>query len=130
MSDNVRIEAAISGPNRESAEAAVNDFIKEQFNAAPERGIQNQSGAQTRGGDLIEWITLVLSVPAALMTTLDLAERVKLKERVQRLLERVRSAGTTAEESVLLTIEEQPAIDLTRASVSEVVDALNPSRRT
>jgi len=129
MNEHLQMKAEISGPNREVIEAALNDFIKEQFDAKPERGIRLQNGDQTRGGELIEWITLALSVPGGLVAALDLAERAKLKARVQRLLEQIRSAGKEGDGSTVLKIEGQTMIDLTCASPAEVLDALSPVRR-
>lgn len=129
MSGLVPMKAEIFGPNREAVEAALNDFIKEQFDVEPIREIRCQSGDPTRGGDLIEWITLALSVPGALVTMLDLADRMKLKKRVQRLLERIRSAGNEDDGSTVLKIEGLPTIDLTRVSSDEVLDALSQLRR-
>jgi hypothetical protein len=43
---------------------------------------------------------------------------------VQRLVERLRSAGRQGDGGVVLRIGEQPPIDLTNASAAEVVEAV------
>jgi hypothetical protein len=84
--------------------------------------VRRRSDDATRGGGAVEWISLALSVPGALLTVVDLAERLKLKERVQRLLERIRAAGSEGE--TVLRLPGRPAIDLKEASAAEVTEAL------
>ena len=85
MSQPIPLNAEISAPNQEAVEAALREFMTEQFGAEPRRAVLHQSSDPTRGGDLIESISLALPAPGALLAVLDLAGRLKLKERFQRL---------------------------------------------
>jgi len=128
MSEPIQLNAEISGPNREAVEAALCEFMTEQFSAEPRRAVLLPSGGPTRGGELIEWVSLALSVPGALLAVLDLADRLKLKQRIQRLLDEIRSAGREGDGGVVLKIEGLPAIDLTQASAADVLNALGSTR--
>ncbi len=76
----------------------------------------------------IALIALAVSLPGAINELITLAERAKLKERLGRLLDRVR--GTAGpEDTVTLQIGDGPPIDLKGADAAEVLEALERMRR-
>lgn len=84
--------------------------------------------AREEGSQRFEWVSLALSVPGALLAVLDLADRLRLKQRIQRLLDEIRSAGREGDGGVVLKIDGLPAIDLTQASAADVLNALGSTR--
>jgi len=130
MSEHMQLKVDISGANREAAASVLSKFFREQFGTEPARPDPQQGSDQTRSGDAMQqWITLVLSIPVALLATIDIVERTKLKERVQRLVEQIRQA-VQGDGSVVLQVEERPALDVVYASPAEVVEALRPPEET
>ena len=119
----MKLEVKISGGRSDRLEGAITDFLQAQFGEQPTRS-QHAEPAPRREGTTIAVIGLLLSLPGAIGAAMQLAEKVKLKERIGVLLERVRDAASEDDDVVILTIDDQTPIDLKTATVETVADAL------
>ncbi len=119
----MKLEIKISGGRRDRIESAITDFLQKQFGEQPTRS-QHAEPATKRDGTIIAVIGLLLSLPSAAIAAMQFAEKVKLKERIDALLERVRDAASEDDDVVILTIDDRTPIDLKSATVETVADAL------
>ena len=76
----------------------------------------------------IALIALAVSLPGAVNELITLAERAKLKERLGRLLDRVRGRAGP-DDTVTLQIGDDPPIDLKGAAAAAVLEALERMHR-
>jgi len=80
---------------------------------------------EARKADPIAIIALVLSIPPAIQSTWDLAQRIKLKEKIDKLIAwaKDRSARGKANPSVVLPPEGK-AVPLDEAAPQQILDAI------
>jgi len=116
------ITITIAGPNSPALAAEVEAFLADALATQAER-LPLPEDQGIRRGDPLAVAALVLAVPGAIAATLDLAARVRLAERVDRLLERVRGTAAPAD-SVRLISDAAPELDLITAKRDEVLDRL------
>ena len=81
------------------------------------RPIDEPHAGEDLKGDAITVATLILTVPGAVVATLDLAERFRLSRKIQGLLKKIKESNGDA---VLHTDGEDP-LDLKTAGVDEVL---------
>jgi hypothetical protein len=81
--------------------------------------------AEGRKADPIAIIALVLSIPPAIQSSWDLAQRIKLKEKIDKLIAwaKDRSARGKVNPSVLLPPEGK-AVPLDQAASQQILDAV------
>jgi hypothetical protein len=83
------------------------------------------SGEARRDTDPVAIIALILSIPPAIQSAWDLAQRIKLKEKIDKLIAwaKDRSARGKVNPSVLLPPEGK-AVPLDQAASQQILDAV------
>lgn len=81
------LEFHIEGEQAETATAELQALIVEQFGQAPRRVPTPTSGPGREKSDPWTIAGVILVVPGAILATMDLAERLALKAKAQRLIE-------------------------------------------
>lgn len=78
----------LQGPQSGATAAALETFFAETFDAKARRENPRipPSGETEKAADPIAVAALILSIPGALLATVDLAERLQLKQKVERLI--------------------------------------------
>lgn len=76
----------LEGEAAETAARALAHFFDEEFGIITNRAAIQAQPAPGRRADPVAIAALVLSVPGAVLATMDLAERVRLKEKIARLI--------------------------------------------
>jgi hypothetical protein len=117
------VEIRLSGVDGPALADEAEDVLRAAAGTEPERRDRRPAEEVFRG-DPVAITALVLSVPGAVVSLLDLAERAQLAERVRRLLGRVRSADGAA----TLHVPGEPPLDLAAATEDEVMDRLARGR--
>lgn len=113
------IEIRLSGVDGHALADEAGDVLRAAAGTEPERR-EGKAREEVFRGDPVAIAALVLSVPGAIVSLMDLAERARLAERVRGLLARVRSADGAA----TLHVPGEPPLDLTAATEDEVMDRL------
>src|SRR3954453_6135233 len=80
------IKLHFEGQDSEAATAELETLLTAQFGHAPRRVSSPPPSDGDRRGASLALIALVLSLPGATENTLKLAERIRLRERVQALI--------------------------------------------
>jgi hypothetical protein len=118
------LEIALSGADTAAAEDAAADLLREIGGQVPERAVPAHLDANRK--DLATGIaaaTLVLSVPGAVLATLqllDMAARPRLRDRVDAVKKRIEPTFGDA----VLTTPKGRLIDLRRTPTDAIVDAI------
>ena len=76
----------LEGEAAETAACALAHFFDEEFGIVTSRAAIQAQPAPGRRADPVAIAALVLSVPGAVLATMDLAERIRLKEKIGRLI--------------------------------------------
>jgi hypothetical protein len=107
---------------------AAEDLVKFLANELPDwqsHLAQQASSAEVERSDPLTIIALILSVPPAIQSSWDLAQRIKLKEKIDRLIgwAKARKARDNINPSVVLPPEGQ-AVPLDKAVPQQILDAI------
>ena len=111
------IEIHLSGPAVTVVSSTAEDFLKEIAEADPKSQRLDCDENESKG-DPLAITALILSIPGAVLATMDLVERAKVAERIRRLLDKVRGTKGTA----TLQIDTKPPLDLKTTTEDEVMD--------
>ena len=118
----MQIKGIAGGPNRDALAADLQQFLKEQFQADVQREQRSDQQAKRDGGTLAV-ISLIIALPGAVNQLIALAERAKLKQRLDALLTRIRDAAGP-DDVATLQVDEGRQVDLKTATSDEVLEAL------
>jgi hypothetical protein len=116
-----------AGPNRDAIASALQDFLRAEFGGEVRREEQVAEDVPTREGTALAVIAIVLALPGAINQLVTLAERAKLKQRLDALLERIRGAAGP-DDTAVLRVGEARQLDLKAATSGEVLEALERAR--
>ena len=117
------IAIRIEGAKAQALAAEADACLREALRQTPERAVVPPETTPTRA-DPIAVAALILSVPGAVLATLDIAQRLQLAERLERFLATLRARADRADR-VQLCGGDEPSLDLTRADRDQVMDALS-----
>ena len=110
----------IHGPQAESLAAELEALLQEELGETGRR-VQTPTTAASTKADPVAVAALVISLPGALLATMDLAKRLDLVPRLQRLLAWARSKAGSETELTLIT--SRKSLRLAEASADQVMDA-------
>ena len=88
----------LEGQDTEAAMTELEALLAEQFGQTPRRITAPPQSGEDRRGMSLALIALLVALPGAAVNTMTLAERLKLKERIQPLIafaKRLKAEGTT-----------------------------------
>lgn len=114
MSIEIHLTGDMAAALKDDAEAFLQDISQ---GMAEFRQCEGTPGTEGQRGDAIAIAALILAVPGAVVATLDLAQRARLSQKIQVLLEKIRETRGGA---VLHTQGDEP-LDLKTAIVDEVL---------
>ncbi len=114
----------VDGPDAERLAGELSQVIEREFDARPRRELPSPPGAgAARGGDPVALAALVLAIPGAILAAADLAQRIKLREKVDRLIAWAKEkAGAGTPNRVEIIDAEGRAKRLDEAEVAEVIE--------
>ncbi len=140
MRNESSLEFQFSGPQAREAAQEMAEFLRGTFEDGSVRIIetptQDGNNATRYAGDSWFWITLLLSLPSALLSSLQLAERFRLVERFRALNEwaRARRARGQSVPRVRTPIPGQPfaarTYFLDELQIEQLIEALAPDVAT
>ena len=128
MSDS-EMEFRIEGPEASSVADELADFLEAEFDerprrVAPERGSRPGSDPEKVAPDTIAAGAIaILTVPAAIKHTVDLADRLALKKKLDRLVELAKKmAKDRVQIRITLVSGGGPTVRLDRATPAEIME--------
>jgi hypothetical protein len=119
----MRVEIRLSPEAMPALAEPCEALLRAVCEAAPERHYVHHAASPSRG-DPVAIAALILSIPGAILATMDLLQRARVAERVRALLKQVRETQGSA----TLQVSETSALDLKTATADEVVNLLAKSR--
>ena len=119
----VRIEA--EGPQAQAALDEAAAFFEREFGVKAETQAIEPEG--TRKGDAVAWIAMLLTIPPAILATIQLEEKLKLIERTDELLTALRARLGKA--AATIRIGAQQHCDVVTVKARELVDELIEAAR-
>ena len=123
----MRLDVNIAGPGCDDIETATAAFMREQFDAEPDREAHSPP-VQARDGTMLPAIGLLLSIPGAVLAAMQIAEKLELKRRLNRLLGRINDKAD-GQTSAILTIDDKTTIDLKASSADQIIIKLETAAR-
>ena len=121
------IEIRLTGVNAEEARETAIEVLELASSTAPQVRRQEYE-EQAAKGDPVAIAALILSIPCAIVASMDLIERAKLVERVRDLRNRLEETAAKA----YLIYRGKPPLDLANSTIDQVIDWLsrysNPRR--
>ena len=126
--DRESLEFQFGGPDARDDAESLADFLRSDFADWPTRIVERpaaQAGQPTMRGDTLAILALLLALPGALKNAFDLAERIQLKAKFDRLLAwaRQRRAAGRRVPTVVLP-RTQRTVPLDEVRVEEVLDTI------
>jgi hypothetical protein len=122
--DNLHFQ--LEGPRSEALASELSELVEAEFGERPAPATPRQ-GRETletyRGPDPLAVTAVVLAVPGAILATVDLAERLKLKQKVDRLIAwaKEKLKDDTANR-ILLRSRRGNIVPLDRAETSQIFE--------
>ena len=114
------IEIHLSGSTAPVMFEPAEDLLRAVAGVEPQRRKLIHDERATKG-DPVAVATLILSIPGAILATMDIAERVGIADRICKLLKKVRKSDGEA----ILQVGSEPALDLKTATEDEVMDLIS-----
>jgi len=127
MSD---LEFHLQGAQAATTAAALETFFAETFGAEAHRESPppHAIGGAEKAADPIAVATMVLSIPGALLATVDLAERLKLKQKVERLIALARREWREHGTRIWLRRRNATPLALDEIEPAAILDAVEQAR--
>lgn len=77
----------IDGKDAEDKAKELAEYIGNQFGSQPEVSQQRPPVTRGKGADLLVLGTFILTIPAAILSVMDLVDRIKKKKKLDKLIE-------------------------------------------
>ena len=119
------LELRVEGPDAERIAAELAQVLEAELGTRPQRSSPGAppSPALTRGTDPLAVAAIVLAVPGALLAATDLAQRLELKAKIDRLLAWVRGKVPEGTPNRIEVVDEDGrARRLDQAGAEEVME--------
>lgn len=115
----------IEGPNASEAEKELVSVIENEFSQKPTRMADQKLNADDhKVVDPLSVAALVLSVPATIVSVVDLIERVKKKKATDRLIQWAQDYHEKNPDTVItITTPEGTSFELRKAETVDILDA-------
>jgi hypothetical protein len=120
----------ISGPDAEDAGRELQALLRDAFGAEGTPITSQETEASGRKVDAthLAIAAFIFGLPGAIRNTIDLAEKMKLVARIERVLAWAKARGKAGTRIALIAGARAP-VDLTRAEPADVIDALPEAER-
>lgn len=127
MSD---LKLHLQGSQTEATATALEAFFAETFGepARRESPLPPPVSEAAKAADPIAVAALVLSIPGALLATVDLAERLQLKQKIERLIALARREWREHGTRIWLRRRDATPLALDEIEPAEVLDAADQAR--
>ena len=120
-----QFQAKTDDPQIHELKTLLADILPDWPQQTVEKTIQ-PSGINRTGPDPIAVAALLLAIPGAMVASWDLAERIKLKEKIDRLLAWVQErAATLSQSSPTMHLPNGKVIPLNTVKPEEILDMLD-----
>jgi hypothetical protein len=112
----------LEGAAAEQAAREIEDFFAQEFGHPPVRVAPEVQTDRGKKADPVAVAALILTIPSAILATLDLAERIQLRKKLRRLIDLVRRQK--AEKGTVIRLETPTGLqDLLTADLDRFLDA-------
>ena len=119
----------LTGPDPNAAVQSAADLLRDATGCEPEQHELAPGGGPKRDlGTGLAIASLVLSVPGAVLATMDVVDRVQ-RRRVAARVEALKAQLAASGGDALLEIAGSPPLDLARTPTDAIVDAILRSSR-
>lgn len=120
----------LQGPQSDATAAALEAYFAETFGetARRENLPMPAPGETQKAADPIAVAALILSIPGALLATVDLAERLQLKQKVERLIALARREWREHGTRIWLQRRNATPLALDEIEPADVLGAANEAR--
>lgn len=118
----VRIEA--EGPQAQAALDEAAAFFEREFNVKAE-ALTIEAAGSRRGIDPV-WIAIILAVPPAIESLVNLAERLELIRRTETMLKQMRDS--LGDGAGVIRIGARLSFDIATAKAREIIDAIREAK--
>jgi hypothetical protein len=121
----VTVTLTITGADPDAPAAAAASLLRTMTGSEPERHPVPADEAGKRDLALgIALASLILSVPGAVLATLEVKDRLLDRRRVKAEVEELKAALAVAKAEGALAITDRGSVDLVRSSTDDVVDMI------
>ncbi len=118
----MKLRFDIEGPTGGTLAEAVSAFARDQFDATP-NAVEAGAGGTSRDAATLATLGLLLAIPGSALAAMQIAEKLELKRRLERLLGRVREEDEE-QARILLTINGRTTLDLRTTSAERIIVVL------
>ncbi|MBL9128328.1 MAG: hypothetical protein JNL97_11800 [Verrucomicrobiales bacterium] len=116
----------LSPTEKEDWQKEIATTFPEEFTA---QWVEPRTDASRTRGEIQEWVTLILSIPPAVLAVWDLAARMKLKPRIERWITLAKERRARGQQNPFLALPDQSQVPLDEARPEQVLDAVSEEIR-
>lgn len=128
MSESFRLE--IQGPGAELAAESMQKAMAEIFGGEP---VQSKDGQSVEGADrqkgITDYIVIALTIPPALVSTIDLASRPVVVEKVEQVIEYAEKLEPALPEFDVKFVIGGVSVSLKNAKAEDITNAIAEEQR-
>lgn len=128
MSEYFTLE--ILGPDAEQAADSIRKALAEIFNGEPERRDSKPAADEERYEKrLVDFIIIALTIPPALLATIDLSNRVEVVEKVEKVIEYVEKLEKDIPDFDVNFVIGGVSVNIRKAKPEKLVNAIKQEQR-
>ena len=126
---NEQLQFEFRGSEGREAAGELSEFLRHEF-ADWQSNVAEQSPADAvLRSDPVAVIALILSVPSAILATWDLAERMKLRAKVDHLITWAKVRAACGKANPTLMLPQGRAVPLDEAKPEQILDAVDAAAK-